>query len=71
LQDQTPKRTTNCKRKRLTGCCEILTSEDALERVKRAQTEKEEKERERKAKAEERKRKREEKQKLKEAKQKK
>ena len=59
LKSTTPKRTTIYKRKRLTGCRESLTSEEAIEKVKRAQKEKEQKEYEKKAKAYKRKRKKE------------
>ena len=51
LKFTTPKRTTIYKRKRLTGCRESLTSEEAIEKVKRAQKEKEQKEYEKKSKS--------------------
>ena len=48
LKSTTPKRTTIYKRKRLTGCGESLTSEEAIEKVERAREENEQKENEKK-----------------------
>ena len=71
LKSKTPTRNSKTQvRKRLTGLGESLTSNEAIERVRMAQEEKEQKEREKIERAQERKRKKEEKEKEKQEKQK-
>ena len=61
IHSSTPKRTTTQKRKRLTACGESLTSDEAMEEVRRAEEEKEKKEKEKKERAAERQKRKEEK----------